>query len=718
MPTIELVPVSALHPAPYNPREADTERLELVALSLRKLGFLLPLVATKDGEILSGHQRHRMAAAMGASRVPVLHADIQGAKRRGLNILFNRATNDISVQDTEQDMITALHDADVEALAAELPDIPTDSPDFYPCMTAELREVRTLAQRNVHRFVRHAANVGRMLARLGVHLPIVITPDGDVVNGIGRLEAAARKGRHEIAVVTLDERKAALARTMLNLLSMDFRFTGESADCLRYGAFRRSLLHRTCLGTAFIVPVCRPKRLSDVRLDEAFTAQWKSVCGTCVLDFGSGHGDEARMLRGAGITVTEFEPYPAPNNTVSREQGRASAIEFLAAVRSGISFSTIFVSSVLNSVPFPEDRNHILRIVAALCGPDTLVSAAARGIKSSAWAGIQSEAASYRGSRACYFPMKMEQGTTLGDLAVSPKLQKFFEEDEWKALWERHFGMVQTGLVGGMVTARCRKPLFLHPRDLAESLRFEFNLPYPDGETHGACQTGLGCIFQAPWIVSGGCMIHHSDWTFHGFAKVFDGHVREQLPWYELASAAMGLIARQYIPKGGKVYDLGASTGNVGRVLAPTLEARCARLTALDECPDMVEAYNAPGRALRADITRFDYKPFDVAVAFLALMFLAVPARRKLLTRLRQQLRPGGAIIIFDKLVPPGGYPATVLARLTWASKLDQGAEPGAVVKKELALSGIQRPLYPGELGEDAVEVFRFGDFAGWLIEG
>ena len=55
---------------------------------------------------------------------------------------------------------------------------------------------------------------------------------------------------------------------------------------------------------------------------------------------------------------------------------------------------------------------------------------------------------------------------------------------------------------------------------------------------------------------------------------IFDGHVREQLPWYELASAAMGLIARQYIPKNGKVYDLGASTGNVGRVLAHTLEAR------------------------------------------------------------------------------------------------------------------------------------------------
>lgn len=208
------------------------------------------------------------------------------------------------------------------------------------------------------------------------------------------------------------------------------------------------------------------------------------------------------------------------------------------------------------------------------------------------------------------------------------------------------------------------------------------------------------------------------DWTFQGFSKQFDGHVREQLPWYELASTAMGLIARHYIPKKGTVYDLGASTGNVGRALASTLEMRSARLTALDECPDMVEAYNAPGRPLRADITRFDYKPFDVCIAFLVFMFLAVPARRKLLARLRQQLRPGGAIIVFDKSVPPGGYPATVLARLAWASKLDQGVEPGAVVQKELSLSGVQRPLYSGDIGEDAVEVFRYGDFAGWIIEG
>ena len=62
---VELVPVERLKPADYNPRRADAERLALVRLSLSRLGFLLPIVATPDGEILSGHQRHAVAMSMG-----------------------------------------------------------------------------------------------------------------------------------------------------------------------------------------------------------------------------------------------------------------------------------------------------------------------------------------------------------------------------------------------------------------------------------------------------------------------------------------------------------------------------------------------------------------------------------------------------------------------------------------------------------------------------
>ena len=185
-----------------------------------------------------------------------------------------------------------------------------------------------------------------------------------------------------------------------------------------------------------------------------------------------------------------------------------------------------------------------------------------------------------------------------------------------------------------------------------------------------------------------------------------------------MATESVALIAWHYIPRQGLVYDLGASTGNIGRALALTLTERNARLVAIDEVPDMVKAYNGPGRAVMADVARYPYKPFDVAVCFLVLMFLPVPERRRLLATLRGKVKPGGAIIVVDKEESPGGYPATVLSRLTWDCKLRQGAEPGAVMRKELSLSGVQRPLYRGELGPDAVEVFRFGDFAGWLIEG
>ncbi|WP_321900045.1 hypothetical protein, partial [Paraburkholderia heleia] len=45
-------------------------------------------------------------------------------------------------------------------------------------------------------------------------------------------------------------------------------------------------------------------------------------------------------------------------------------------------------------------------------------------------------------------------------------------------------------------------------------------------------------------------------------------HVHEQLPWYDLATETVVHFARHYIPNGGRVYDIGCATGNVGRARA------------------------------------------------------------------------------------------------------------------------------------------------------
>lgn len=209
------------------------------------------------------------------------------------------------------------------------------------------------------------------------------------------------------------------------------------------------------------------------------------------------------------------------------------------------------------------------------------------------------------------------------------------------------------------------------------------------------------------------------EWTFKGkaIAEAFDQHVREQLPWYDLATASVAHIARHYIPTDGLIYDVGCSTGNIGRAIADTLSSRRARLVGIEASAEMAARYAGPGEVVISPAETFDFAPCDLIVSFLTLMFVPPAQRIGLIARMRDAVRPGGAVVIFEKVEPGSGYPATVLWRLALAGKVQAGVDPAEIVSKELSLSGVQRPLSPAEIGPDAVEFFRFGDFAGWLIE-
>ena len=85
--------------------------------------------------------------------------------------------------------------------------------------------------------------------------------------------------------------------------------------------------------------------------------------------------------------------------------------------------------------------------------------------------------------------------------------------------------------------------------------------------------------------------------------------------------------------------------------------------------------------------------------------------------RLREKCKPGGAIIVFDKLEPIGGYASTVFYRLTLAGKKASGTNSDEIIEKELSLSGVQRPITEDQLAGDFINWFKFGDFSGYLIE-
>jgi tRNA (cmo5U34)-methyltransferase len=208
------------------------------------------------------------------------------------------------------------------------------------------------------------------------------------------------------------------------------------------------------------------------------------------------------------------------------------------------------------------------------------------------------------------------------------------------------------------------------------------------------------------------------EWTFENtkVASGFDRHVREQLPWYDLVTGAVAHIARHYIPKNGLVYDIGASTGNIGQAIEETIVERKAKLVGIEASAEMCARYKAPGELVQIDALDYRFQPYDLAICYLVLMFLPVGKRQEFIDYLKSLIKPGGALLIVDKCEAATGYEATVFWRLTLAGKIAAGVDAQSVIAKELSLSGVQRPLDPAMLGDDAVQWFRFGDFAGWIV--
>lgn len=487
---MKLMDITALNPSTYNPRTADPRRLDLIELSLKKLGFLLPIYATPDGEIISGHQRHYVATRMGVRQVPVSFTrPMELPERKGVNVAFNRATNDLKPSDTPENITEALSRVELEDLAAAVPDKKPDTPEFYPCLRAQSMPVAPLLKANKGRWIEYARNISKSLYLKGVVMPIVATKDLKVVNGIGRLQMLAEEKKKDVSVVFVTEAEARLADAMLNLLSMDFDIHNRYRDLLRYNSFRRLRRIRTELGRGFIFAIAGdivPKHF-DVR-EPKNRDRWIHEHGKSILDFGAGHLHETDILRSIGVRVTPFEPYRVNEaEEIDKAESLRVVDEFLADVGDRkIPYTSIFISSVLNSVPFEEDRKHIACICAALCSPHTKLYAVASSVNHiniRQLRGYNSLNERQAGGRL--FLLEYEPGITLGDISHQPKVQKYHNQHEFYGLFKEFFHVVQVAESQGNVEAICAKPKPIDYKKLNAALEFEFDLPYPDGSRMG-----------------------------------------------------------------------------------------------------------------------------------------------------------------------------------------------------------------------------------------
>lgn len=477
--------VDSLIPDESNPRKADPARLGLLRLSIAKLGFIQPVFAdAKTGMLLSGHQRTTVAKQLGKKTMPVVYMDVRDDEIRGSNVLFNRATNDFAAFDTGSKVQGRLDLDTVIAAAEELPDFDGEDWLAYNCKDMP---IAPLLDGQAHRYDKKAVNLAATLAGMGIRIPIVVSESGRVVNGIYRAFAAAEKAETHWPTIVVPEAQAEVALNFLNYLSMDYYVDEDFKRLLRHSAYRRPQNNRGAVPKAMRFWANGKRTLPD---KESYSVEYwrtfRDLHGHTVLDFGSGLSRAAPFLQTKGIDAYDFEPFRIPPDAERQvpdpEFSRQKAREFLQAIANPrLKFDSIFLCSVLNSVPFLEDRLCVLAIVHALSTRATVAYGTCRDISDFNY--------EYGGIRnANYFTFDSEPGVRLGDVMRNPKIQKFETQDTTKQMLSRFWKDVKTYPGGNIHYWEARAPIGLNKEVLSKALEFEFDLPYADGTTMGLAE--------------------------------------------------------------------------------------------------------------------------------------------------------------------------------------------------------------------------------------
>ena len=136
-------------------------------------------------------------------------------------------------------------------------------------------------------------------------------------------------------------------------------------------------------------------------------------------------------------------------------------------------------------------------------------------------------------------------------------------------------------------------------------------------------------------------------------ADVFQDMVERSVPGYASLIHGIAVLGEKYAQTGVTCYDLGCSLGTATRALSARMGPEHP-IVAVDSSPDMIaRCAHSPDSSVRylcADIRKMTLEAADVVVLNLTLQFLPPEDRLPLLKRIVKALRPGGALILTEKV--------------------------------------------------------------------
>lgn len=184
-------------------------------------------------------------------------------------------------------------------------------------------------------------------------------------------------------------------------------------------------------------------------------------------------------------------------------------------------------------------------------------------------------------------------------------------------------------------------------------------------------------------------------------AKVFPDMIRRSVPGYETIIALTGLLAEQYAQPESYCYDLGCSLGAATLAMRSRIRQPRCRIIAVDNAKAMTNRCQQHVReagegveveVVCADIQDITIENASVVVLNFTLQFVEPSARRALLEKIHAGLRPGGALVLSEKIAFADESEQQRMDALHVAFKKANGYSDLEISQKRTALENILIP--------------------------
>jgi tRNA (cmo5U34)-methyltransferase len=189
-------------------------------------------------------------------------------------------------------------------------------------------------------------------------------------------------------------------------------------------------------------------------------------------------------------------------------------------------------------------------------------------------------------------------------------------------------------------------------------------------------------------------------------AEVFDDMLDRSIPYYRQVIGMIAQLLEQYLEPGDTVYDLGCSTGTTLLALAGRLGTTGIDFVGVDSSPAMIRKAVAKAakysrtnafRFIEKDILELECASVGAIILNYTLQFIRPVRREEFLRQIYGFLRPGGVLILSEKVVCADSRLNRDFIKLYHRFKKERGYSDLEIARKREALENVLVPFTANE---------------------